>query len=542
MRRSIFIETKYLEERQIEKCSSLDGPSCLMFMESAHGKTQYQPSSAIDGPGVLPERLLHDLGVVDGDLNFTTPDLLSFQYALSETRKSLALKASPKLLAGSSDIAKFRGAHKEPEHGILHFAGLGLDSRVPLTFSQGMPHPVVATWDGKWMARSCHSNSERLQLNMDNSASSSHVPALASTTVDNVGGEGNHIVSTVAQLAGSLGYLRFSQPIIIRSLYARWQPNVKAVPAVIGGRLGLKDVWTSHMNPEQIRQSPGWQSFGAEVLQPVDEIVFLAASGLEIGAIDFMAFGSNGLDLTERSAIVLAPSNLETTWDQADVDDGRPKFQMKVEPVTPLVAPFIMPLQEAIDRNLLFRLPKSSKHERKDHAEATNLEVMKKNIVWKLVSETNQEMFDHSYITKLWTTIPAASLPARGADRSMQAKVDTFARTFTQSSSNLPSDVRKDLSREREGILKALVGFLEAGGSWSAITKRIHAFQDSVEEPAKHMTAKRWQASLDLLTAAFLHSQAPELQKQAQDTAQATIASLSNQLMQAQSSSTMRQS
>jgi hypothetical protein len=247
--------------------------------------------------------------------------------------------------------------------------------------------------------------------------------------------------------------------------------------------------------------------------------------------------------LTERSAIVLAPSNLETTWGQADGDDGRPKFQMKVEPVTSLVAPFIMPLQEAIDKNLLFRVPKSSKqHENKDHAQATDLEVMKRNIAWKLVSETNQEMFDHSYITKLWGTIPAASLSSREADRSMQAKVDTFARTFTQSSSNLPSDVRKDLSREREGILKALVGFLEAGGSWSAITKRIHAFQDSEEEPAKHMTAKRWQASLDLLTAAFLHSQAPELQKQAQDTAHATIASLSYQLMQAQSSSTMRQS
>lgn len=39
--------------------------------------------------------------------------------------------------------------------GILHFAGALLDRKLPLTFSNGLPNDVVATWDGRWIARDC---------------------------------------------------------------------------------------------------------------------------------------------------------------------------------------------------------------------------------------------------------------------------------------------------------------------------------------------------------------------------------------------------
>ncbi|CAE8593245.1 unnamed protein product, partial [Polarella glacialis] len=80
-------------------------------------------------------------------------------------------------------------------------------------------------------------------------------------------------VSVVAELAGSLCYLRFSRPVAVRSLFVRWQPAEGAPPALIGGRLGLEGVWTSHLDPLILKKgrSNGWFDVGGGPLHLVDE-------------------------------------------------------------------------------------------------------------------------------------------------------------------------------------------------------------------------------------------------------------------------------
>ena len=45
--------------------------------------------------------------------------------------------------------------------------------------------------------------------------------------------------------AGSLGYLRFSRPVSVRSLFVHWDVDPSAARALVAGRLGLETAWSS---------------------------------------------------------------------------------------------------------------------------------------------------------------------------------------------------------------------------------------------------------------------------------------------------------
>merc|ERR1719272_378366 len=57
LRQSIFIETQYLAERQVERCSSLDGPRCFAQIAGIAGAPSPWDDK-VDVPGVIPEMLI----------------------------------------------------------------------------------------------------------------------------------------------------------------------------------------------------------------------------------------------------------------------------------------------------------------------------------------------------------------------------------------------------------------------------------------------------------------------------------------------------
>jgi hypothetical protein len=521
LRQSIFIETQYLEERQEQRCSSLDGPRCLMQMGfHSRGGVSTKLGQG-DIPGVIPELLLRDLGVDDG-FNFSTPDFNTLSYIQQMHENTLVQTSSPKLLTGTEDAMAIRSARHAAQRGLLHFADITDGSRVPLTFSRGLPGMVVATWDGKWIAQDCdavhpvsfHHSGQlsvasrqplALPVSVDDEgkASDPYAPALTGkTSVANA--------TTVARLASSVGYLRFSRPVIVRSLLARWQPEVGAVPAVVGARLGLDGIWTTHLDPTQVDQGSSWYNLGSDPLQPIDEIAFIAASGLEIGALDVVAYGGDGMFVDEHSVLLLAPVPPETVARYGEGDD-KPQFALSVRKMTPGAAPFIVSLQEAVDRNLKLQ-PPSAKAVR--YAAPSAALVSRSGntehqlLQWKMVSAANQAMFDRDYL----------ALGSFLSEKSTSTihPLQAYVLALSNSLHLLPRDLQQNVLHAEGAITESVIGYLSAGSRWDKRTPSVLPQQGSEDTLKRYIIAKQWQRNFDLLTAAFLHTSSQQVLQRAQ--------------------------
>jgi len=522
LRQSIFVETAYLAERQEERCSSLDGPRCFQVLA---GSLEAPP---LDGPGVLPERLLHDLGMKDGgDAEFTLPDYDSLEWWRRQHAAAAGALGLP-APAGPEAAAALRQARNASERGILHFSGLVPDRRVPLSFSQGLPGRVVATWDGRWLVRDCSagvpSSATQLALPAPDEAAA---PMLVARPQMPAVGRG--MASFVAaELTGSLGYLRFSQPVVARSLFARWQLRPKgAPPAVIGARLGLQEVWTVHLDPMELprdTQSEGWLDVSGNRLLPIDEVVFIGTPGLEVGAVDVVVHDDDtGVEGSERSVLLLEPASPAHLNPVPGMDEagGQVQLSLRSGKIGAAVSPYVVTLQEVIDRNLRLRPnPEASLHaavpspgshvpglltagSQHSPTDVASLKLL-------TVAATNQEMFEHRLIARL---LAGDGLPtAPGAE-----KAEALARRLGAPPHALPSDLRRQLSREREAVLEAVVAWIGGGdfaasptgrgGGWQQNTPLSLPRNGTEEAVQMYTTTKRWQAKLDLLTAAFLHAQ-----------------------------------
>eukprot|EP00435_Cladocopium_sp_Y103_P041190 s587_g11.t1 len=73
----------------------------------------------------------------------------------------------------------------------------------------------------------------------------------------------------------SLGYLRFSRPVSVRSLFVHWDVDRGAARALVAGRLGLETAWSSHLDPKQLELEKGWIDIAGDPL--------VAEGGLRIG-------------------------------------------------------------------------------------------------------------------------------------------------------------------------------------------------------------------------------------------------------------------
>lgn len=536
LRQSIFVETKYLHERREEQCSSLDGPRCFAFMAGRGSGSKVTSPASMDGPGVIPELILQDLGV-EKDSLVSTPDFNTLAYYHQVHEDATSAASVPKLLTGSDDALSLRSARSDAQQGVLHFADIVPNSRIPLTFSSELPNQVIATWDGRWIARDC--DSEMRHSDQGSSLLSGGVPhqlalpALAgkeSAILDPYapilyGNSGNaaksdQLVSTVAELSGSVGYLRFSRPVIVRSLLAQWQPSLGASPAIVGGRLGLDGIWTTHLDPAKFDQRQGWQDLGGDLLRPVDEIAFIGAPGLKIGVVDVVAYSGVGAVVEERSVLLLAPMSAADLAAHGMDSGGGPKFQLRLETLTPAAAPFVVSLQEAIDRNLKVRVPlpadKQASNERPKALSADTVmprpgDDQQHGLVWGLVSKANQAVFEHQSL------MHHPILQLLGAGSTSRARpLEALAAALANPSSHIPADLRKDLVRKREDIIDAVMSYLRTGGNWGRNTPSIFPQQGSEEAVSRYMTAKRWQTKFDLLTAGYLYTCSTKVLQEAQ--------------------------
>jgi len=122
-----------------------------------------------------------------------------------------------------------------------------------------------------------------------------------------------------AKISSSVGYLTFSKPVVVRSILARWRaPPASGPPAVVGGRLGLQTAWTTHLDPARLRRAQGWIDIGGNPFRPVDELVFLATSGLEVGAVEVAAHEGD----EERTVLLLTPVADTGAGDTTDPENG----------------------------------------------------------------------------------------------------------------------------------------------------------------------------------------------------------------------------
>mmetsp|Transcript_105993 Transcript_105993/g.216155 ORF Transcript_105993/g.216155 Transcript_105993/m.216155 type:complete len:373 (+) Transcript_105993:511-1629(+) len=339
---------------------------------------------------------------------------------------------------------------------------------------------------------------------------------------------GGSTVSVVAELVGSLGYLRFSQPVLVRSIFARWQPPEGAPLAVVGGRLGLQGVWTTHLDPAKLHGGQGWLNIAGGPLQPVDEVAFLATRGLELGAIEVVAHRGWGED-EERSVLLLEPAAGILGHEQGS--EG-PKFVLKMERFSAAAAPYVVSLQEAVERNLRLLpapLPEATGQSPSGHvpglltARSPPLEPDEANATWAAAVAENQAMFDHQSLAHL---LHGARLPGPEGEALVQV--------LSAESPALPPDLQRDLPRQRAEIIEALLGWAGSGGGWHRRTPSSLPRTGSEDAFLRYVTAKRWQTKLDLLTAGLLHQNGAQRAERVQQAEQAEQAKQAQRVKPAQ--------
>lgn len=495
LRRSIFIETAYLEERPMERprCSSLDGPRCLAALI---GKLNDLPSPfSLDGPGVLPDRLLYDLGVSGAEgVEFVTPE-----YDVLEGLRRLHAGAASLIglpLAGPVEEGLLREVRTHAGHGLLHFAGSVPDWRLPLSFSQGLPDGIVASWDGRWLVKDClpsRIGSPDLFLALpspEDQNSAVKAPGLVTGTAQpQPDGE---IVSAVVELRDSLGYLRFSRPVIVRALFGRWRPAGDAPSAIVGGRLGLRSVWATHLDPKKFTEGRGWADLSGGPLQPVDEIVFVAMPGLEIAAVEVVSVPESAeVDgMEDRMALFLAP---------VPGDSDKPRFTLNVQKLAASAAPYVTSLQEAMERNLRLRSSRVPSLLPPDSSASSGLPLTtsSQNDTWALEAASNEALFQH---------VALNTISARGQEGKALLSALLAAPPVM-----MPQDLQRELARFREEVVEAVWAW-SRGKAWRHKTPTSLPRQGSDEAVQRYATAKKWQTKLDLLTAALVYMR-PHLQQ-----------------------------
>eukprot|EP00929_Paragymnodinium_shiwhaense_P022375 TRINITY_DN14313_c0_g1_i1.p1 TRINITY_DN14313_c0_g1~~TRINITY_DN14313_c0_g1_i1.p1 ORF type:complete len:576 (-),score=139.75 TRINITY_DN14313_c0_g1_i1:424-2151(-) len=520
LRKNIFVDAAYLTERETQQCSSLDGPQCFNFAAGLEDEPGVSHGSALDViGGVIPERLLKAFGVQEGDdLDFQTPSYMNFR-AFEEQVKLQLLMAKDSsenadletqmLTLGDEQVAVLREARtpadKQSSHGVLSFNGLLADRRVPVTFSQGLPKRVVATWDGKWLARDCqrssggagavvaagHSSSgaedaeswelaEAATADVESSAVVD-ANALLPSSASALGQDGELVrqvevgkdCSVVAELTSSLGYLRFSRPVVVRSLFARWTPGFDAPNAVINGRRGLQNIWATHLDPARLEGGDAWLDVSSGSLQLVDEVVFSATPGLEVGAVWITTAPTTLADETvgasdradESEVLMLAPVHEPLSGHHGE----RPvqRFSLSVEKVSSASAPFVVSLQEALDRNLQLSGEPTKWAVPHSHGAAAHYPSLLSTATsgrWSEAALGNQRLLDHRPLLNLFDT-NVKDLTTKEAQMFLR---------FILEKGNLPKDLHKALSKDAGSVAEATAcRVLSAGqGEEASSTRR----------------------------------------------------------------------
>lgn len=557
LRRQIFVEKKYLREPSAKECSSLGGPSCFGFERSEATQT------VLDG--VIPERLFKDL---DGRVNLTefiTPRFDDIEFLRRQIETADGLKDS------NNDKLSIGDARTKSEVGFLHFGDLGLQPKTRLfsQFSRGLPGATIANWEGKWVVRDCGKadgasapvlpTPDWLALPPPADAlvpAQSSIPSLQSDETRE-----SKTIMTTAEMQSAVGYIRFSRPVVVRSLFARWNKKESAKkkkskalqlqppPAIISGRLGLDRTWTTQLDPT--RATGHWVDVGGGPLSAVDEVVFIAAIGLEVGFLEVVAHGDTS-EYESRTVLMLTPKPAETpTDDPESANTQKAPFTVHVQSLSPASAAFVASLQEVIENDLDLvtepagenaaatrnSAPVAGVISSSQPMQELTLDSSMVDVAWQLQAKQNEQILDHtelpllmrrkansvsSQIELLRSQLQAQGLNVQGLNVDLQAlglqvnsdsdddeyedsPMDRMMKEGARKKAGLPEDLRLAMKKRKDDIVKAAAAWVQDGGRWRTnMTTVLPQYSD--EDAVKNfVTAKLWQNDLDHLTAAMLY-------------------------------------
>lgn len=551
LRRQIFVEKKYLREPQRKECSSLGGPSCFGLPERSES-TQ----TILDG--VLPERLFQDL---HGRINLTELITPSFDEIEFLRRQITGQNMTMGLTNGGDDKLSFGAARTKTEVGFLHFGDLDLQPKTRLftQFSRGLPAATIANWEGKWLIRDCskEEGASAPVLPTPDWLALPPPPADALVTVQSatptMQSEGSKTITTTAQIQSAVSYIRFSRPVVVRSLFARWNPfpkqkkskalQTQPPPAIISGRLGLDRTWTTQLDPK--RATGHWVDIGGGPLSAVDEVVFIAAVGLEVGFLEVVAHGDTS-EYESRTVLMLTPTPKDKTQTDDPAGDvhGRQKapFTIHAQALSPASAAFVASLQEVVDNDLDLvaepagdlmssqrnSAPVAGVISSSQPAQQLTLDSNMADVAWQMQAAQNEQMLDHAtlpFLMKRSTNSPQEqqqqllqSLGFQGKPLGLQMKADSddedeyedspmdrMMKEGARKNAGLPEDLRLTMKKRKNDIVKAANAWVQDGGAWrSNLTTILPQFSDE-DAVKKYVTAKFWQIDLDHLTAAMLY-------------------------------------
>jgi hypothetical protein len=253
-------------------------------------------------------------------------------------------------------------------------------------------------------------------------------------------------------------------------------------------------------------------------LLPVDELVFAAIPGLEVGALWIASHGGDDGDLvgeeSNRTAMLLSP--VPGSNQVADAAEGgaagasTPTLALQLRQLAPAAAPFVVSLQEAMERNLQLQLEPSHWAPPHSHGAAAN----HPGLVTTVSSLSNpgsltpavalkQEMLEHRLLSSMLGTPAAVGRPSQTSAAAASAR--TLVEAFSHSSVPLPADLRRELTRDRVAVIEALQVWLRHGG-WHHRAPLSLPATGTEEALRRYVEAKRQQTRLDLMTVAFLYA------------------------------------
>jgi hypothetical protein len=369
------------------------------------------------------------------------------------------------------------------------------DTRLFAQFSRGLPEKTVASWEGRWLVRDFDNciGSEDAMLRMPRfPAISSPAEVLPHAPLGQGMQEAAKMsVSMVAQLQSSVGYIHFSRPVILRSLLARWSPRYGSnqPPAIIAGRLGLDNSWTTHLDPT--RGTKQWIDVTGNSLATVDEVVFVAAAGLEIGALEVSTHSGTG-NYESRTVLMLSPTQQSENVTQP--------FRLHPQNLSPASMTYVSSLQEISEKDLQLALAGSGGQ--KDIASAAMIPGRSPTLgreddpAWRKTVKAHSSVFEQRHLPRALHSVSGIA----GSSPVEHMLSDAF-----QGKLKLPKDLLVSLSEHTDEILGAAVAWVDGGRKGRSSAPSFLPRDGSEGMIWRYVSAKTDQKHLDVLTTAFLY-------------------------------------
>jgi hypothetical protein len=280
-------------------CSSTYGPKCYdgKFYGGEDEIFSVVPDSVIKNatnPKYMRNDPYEDIGLRNNTSLFNAP-MYGNEHdfsSIAQLQKSIYMKDEHNGLLPTKALADFNEV--VPQMGLITLKEAQVDNKVAKSYSGELFEQSVSvpTWEGKWV----------------------------------VGQSLQHRDRKVAALTSGSGYLRFSHPVLIRSLMVEIDPTKRV--SLVGGRRGSETVWLRALSGSSGKvvtvDLADEYSMG---LQAVDEIFFVASglSQMKLVSVEVVAAAQS-----ERKLVFLSRDG-ELAIDS--IDEAGTKYLVSLEDV-----------------------------------------------------------------------------------------------------------------------------------------------------------------------------------------------------------------